>query len=211
MRTDDLIGLLAAHGGPAPAPRDGRRLALAAALVLPVLVALVAAVEGLVPLSLWPESATLWKLGYAAVLAAAGVWLLRRAGRPGVGVLLPGMALAGLLAVVATVGLADWLAIPPGMQLGKLAGHSALVCPVAILAMSVPMLGLALWAARGLAPTRPVLAGAAAGLLAGGVAALAYGLACTEGALVFVAVWYSLGMALACGLGALAGRWLLRW
>jgi hypothetical protein len=211
MKTDDLITLLARGESAVEPPRDGVRLAWSAALVLPLLVAVVALAEGLVPPALWGQSATLWKAGYALSLAGAAVWLFRRAGRPGMGLSGPVAMVAILLGAAALIGLQDWLRAPPGMQMGKLVGHSALFCPAAILIMSLPMLGAALWAARGLAPLRPGLAGAAAGMMAGGLAALAYGLACTEGALVFVAVWYSLGMLLATALGALAGRFLLRW
>lgn len=58
---------------------------------------------------------------------------------------------------------------------------------------------------------RLVLAGFAAGLLAGGVGASVYALACDETGALFVVVWYSLGV-LACGeVGALLGPPLLRW
>lgn len=211
MKTDDLIVMLARGEAAAMPPHDGLRLAAAAGVILPGLVMLVAAVEGLVPLDLWGQSATLWKIGYATALATAAVWLFRRAGRPGSGLAVPLGVIGVLLAAALTIGLADWLQVPPGMKAGKLMGHSAVICPVAILGMSVPLLGAAVWAARDLAPLRPGLAGAAAGMLAGGVAALAYGLACTEGALVFVAVWYTLGIVMAAALGALAGRLLLRW
>lgn len=211
MRTDDLIALLARGETAPPPPRDAQRLALGVAVVLPFLVALVMWAEGLVPMAQWQASATLWKAGYAAALAGAAIWLFRRAGRPGAAIRPPLSILLILLGVSAGIGAVDWMAAPELMRSGKLMGHSALFCPVAILLMSLPMLGAALWAARELAPVRPGLAGAAAGMLAGGVAALAYGLACTEGALVFVAVWYSAGMLLATALGALAGRLLLRW
>jgi hypothetical protein len=55
------------------------------------------------------------------------------------------------------------------------------------------------------------LAGAAAGLVAGASAATVYGFHCPETAAPFILVWYSLGIALAAGLGALAGPWVLRW
>jgi hypothetical protein len=100
---------------------------------------------------------------------------------------------------------------PDGMKSGKLMGHSALFCPVAILVLSLPMQVAAILAARRLAPVRPGLAGMAAGLIAGGIAALASGLACTEGALVFVAVWYSAGMILSGLAGWVVGRRVLRW
>ncbi len=211
MKTDDLIVMLARGEAAVLPPQDGRRLALGAALVLPLLVVLVATVEGLVPLALWGQSATLWKIGYAAALAGAAVWLFRRAGRPGSGPTLQLGVIGLLLAAALSIGLYDWMTVPPGMKAGKLLGNSAVLCPVAILVMSVPLLGTGVWAARGLAPVQPVLAGAAAGMAAGGLAAIAYGLACTEGALVFVAVWYTLGILLSTALGALAGRVLLRW
>jgi hypothetical protein len=68
-----------------------------------------------------------------------------------------------------------------------------------------------LWALRGLAPTRPRAAGLAAGLLAGAIGAFAYALACHEVSVAFVALWYSLGIALSGALGALLGPRLLRW
>jgi hypothetical protein len=62
-----------------------------------------------------------------------------------------------------------------------------------------------------MAPTRLRLAGAAAGLLAGGVAATVYGLHCQEMTAAFVVTWYSLGVAASVAVGALLGPRLLRW
>jgi len=67
------------------------------------------------------------------------------------------------------------------------------------------------WAMRGLAPTRPPLAGTAAGLLAGTVGALVYCLHCPEMGAPFIASWYLLGMLMPALLGAFLGRFLLRW
>ena len=64
---------------------------------------------------------------------------------------------------------------------------------------------------RGLAPTRPVRAGAAAGLLAGALAATAYTLHCPESQAPFLAVWYLLGILAPAAAGALVGPRLLRW
>ena len=66
--------------------------------------------------------------------------------------------------------------------------------------------------ARKLAPTRPMAAGLALGLASGAIAATAYGvLHCPEATAAFVATWYSLGVLFAAGLGAVVGRWLMRW
>ena len=75
----------------------------------------------------------------------------------------------------------------------------------------MPVYAGLLLALRQLAPTRLPLAGAAAGLVAGAVAATIYGFHCPETAAPFILVWYSLGIVLAAGLGSLIGRWALRW
>lgn len=102
-------------------------------------------------------------------------------------------------------------AAAPGAARSAWLGHSALLCPAAVLGLGLPALAGLMWALRGLAPTRPAAAGAAAGLLAGALGALGYALACTELGLAFVALWYSLGVALSAALGALLGPRLLRW
>jgi hypothetical protein len=54
--------------------------------------------------------------------------------------------------------------------------------------VSLPMFAALLWALKGLAPTRPALAGAAAGALAGGAGAMVYALHCPELAAPYIAV-----------------------
>ncbi|MDG2520936.1 NrsF family protein [Caulobacter segnis] len=68
-----------------------------------------------------------------------------------------------------------------------------------------------LLAMRAFAPSRPAVAGLAAGVFSGALAATVYGLSCAESTATFVATWYTLGMAMSGALGALAGRWVLRW
>jgi hypothetical protein len=83
--------------------------------------------------------------------------------------------------------------------------------------LGLPMLALGLWAVRGMAPTRPTLAGFAIGLFSGGVAATIYGLHCPEHTFTFVALWYSLGVLALAGPGradralgaALVAQWAL--
>jgi len=82
---------------------------------------------------------------------------------------------------------------------------------VRILIIAAPLYGAVLWVMRRTAPTRLATAGAAAGLFAGAVAAVIYGLYCQETAAAFVVAWYSLGIAACAALGALIGRYLLRW
>src|SRR5262249_44256901 len=67
------------------------------------------------------------------------------------------------------------------------------------------------WAMRQLAPTNLTMAGIMAGRAAGGMSAFAYSLHCTDDSFPFIALWYSLTIALCAVLGGVVGRQLLRW
>jgi hypothetical protein len=61
------------------------------------------------------------------------------------------------------------------------------------------------------APERHRIAGAAAGLLSGAIAAMIYALACNETSPVFILLWYSAGIGVCAAAGSLVGPYLLRW
>ncbi|MBI3155470.1 MAG: DUF1109 family protein, partial [Burkholderiales bacterium] len=164
-----------------------------------------------VPAALFVAPGMLLKLGYAAALAAGGGWLAARLGRPLARIGTPLRALAVALAAIALLGLAAVLLAPAGQRLAPILGESWQTCPRDVLLLSLPALAGALWALRGLAPTRPRAAGAAAGLAGGAVGALAYAFTCPELSPAFVAVWYTLGVGAAGALGALLGPRVLRW
>lgn len=152
------------------------------------------------------------KLGYPVLLAIIGFIALERLARPGATappLLSVGPAL--LVALAAVLGVVQLLTAPPAMTQVLVFGGSAVVCPFYIVALSVPVLIGLLIAFRRLAPTRLTLAGFAAGLLAGGAGAAVYSFHCPETGLPFLALWYTLGMATVAAVGAIAGRWLLRW
>lgn len=213
MRTDDLIALLAADATPvAPGQADRRAVAK---LATGALVAMAAMLLWLGPRPDIAAAATLpmfWlKLALPASLAAAALLALRRLGHPGVPL---GHALLGAAMPVAFVWLlagAVLIAAAPAERLALVLGETWRECPVTIAVLSSPALALAIWALRGLAPTRPRLAGAMAGLFAGSAAALAYALHCPEMEAPFLAVWYVLGMLIPAGAGALLGPHLLKW
>jgi hypothetical protein len=77
--------------------------------------------------------------------------------------------------------------------------------------LSAPIFIAAFRVMKELAPTRPRLAGAASGLLAGATGATVYCLHCTEMSAPFLGVWYLLGMLIPAAVGAIAGHKLLRW
>lgn len=211
MKTDDLIDLLATGAGPAPRWVAARRLGpiIALGVLASALGAL--AILGPIPAALFATPAPWLKFAYAGAFAAAAAWLAARLGRP---VPRTGSPLWTLLLVVgamALLALTTVISSPASERMALVLGHSWSRCPFNVLALSLPALVGALWALRGLAPTRPRAAGLAAGLLAGSLGAFGYALSCTELSPAFVAVWYSLGIGLAGLLGALVGPWVLRW
>ena len=211
--TPELIDALVADLRPVPAGTVWRRIAIGVGvggLVSAVLMVLWLGLRADLAEAVWTTS--YWaKFIYPLLLGIAGVLAVERLGRPG------GRARrAARLAVVAVVAVlllaaAQFMNSPPEMYEDLLMGSSAMLCPFYIVSLATPIyLGL-LWALRGLAPTRLTVAGAGAGLLAGGMGAWIYAFHCGETAMPFLATWYSLGIVASVALGALAGRYMLRW
>jgi hypothetical protein len=212
MKTDELIAVLAAGTTPVAPGVARRRLLLACligALGAGVLVFAILHPRDLIAASqTWP----FWmKVGYAAWLGLGGYLLVERAARPGAKLgAAPYVAIAPL-AVIAAMALHDLAGLPPSAWRAAWIGHSALLCPIAVLIAAVPVFIAVAAALRRLAPTRLRFAGAAAGLLAGGLGAAVYALWCREPSAIFVASWYTLGIAICAGVGALLGPRVLRW
>jgi hypothetical protein len=212
VKTEAWVELLARGAGPAPRGLAARRFAPAAlgGLLCSALVAV--SLIGLLPASAFGAGYPWMKLVYTGALAVAACWLATRAARPAATTAPAGLAV--LMVVLAMAALATVVLIfrtAPGGRAESLLGTSWYVCPFAVLVLSLPALGLSLWAMRGLAPTRLRMAGFSAGLLAGAVGAFGYALACKESSMAFVAIWYSLGVGLTGLLGAALGQRLLRW
>jgi hypothetical protein len=212
VRTDELIDQLASRP---PGQRAGvpARLALAALAGMVAATALVASWMGVrADLAVAVTTAPFWmKLGYGAVLAVGGFLALERLSRPA-GSGRRGMTLAVLaFLVLAVLGVVQMLTTAPDARLAVWLGKSWRQCPTNVLTLGLPMLAVALLVVRRLAPTRLVLAGAATGLFAGGVAMVAYGLHCPETEPAFVATWYTLGAILTSAVGAVLGPVVLRW
>lgn len=123
----------------------------------------------------------------------AGWWLLP----------LLGLAAAAVATELATVPMEAWRS--------RLVGSNSLICLPAIPMLAVAPLVAVLAALRSTAPASPLLAGAAAGLLAAALGAALYAFHCFDDSPLFVMTWYVLATLPVVALGALAGRRLLNW
>lgn len=211
MRTHELVRGLVAD---LPTPSGSVAKAISVALALSVAFSMTLMVLWL---GLRPEldkamlSAAFWmKAGYTFLIGTAGLAALERLGRPGASAAPAFVIVAVAVVSIALAGAAELMMVPAADRSTLWLGNSSLFCPWGIVALSIPVLIAGFLALRRLAPTRFALAGAAAGLMAGGYGACIYSLHCTEQTLPFLATWYTLGVALIAVAGILFSR-LLRW
>ena len=213
MKTDDLVAMLATGAAPAPRRAAGRRLALAVLAGVPLSFAILLAEYGvrrdLVQAMFWPM---FWvKVLFPLCIAAAAFVTVQRLARPGVRVRRAWIGMALPVLAVWVMAAVAWFNASAQDRMPLLMGESWRVCALSIGLMALPVFAAAMLALKSLAPTRPALAGAAAGGLAGGVGAAVYALHCMELTAPFLAVWYVSGIAVPVVLGALLGPRLLRW
>jgi hypothetical protein len=213
MKTDDLVTLLATGAGAIEANAVGRRYATALGWGAFGAMLLMAITLGARPdLGDALRLPMFWvKLAFPASLAVAGLLAALRLARPGAPLGRVPVALA--VPVLATWCLAavELSGVPAPERADLVLGNTWDVCPLYIALLSAPVFVAALWAMKGLAPTRPARAGAVSGLLAGAIGAMVYALHCTEMAAPFLGVWYLAGMLIPAAAGALLGSRLLRW
>jgi hypothetical protein len=213
MMTDDLIEALAERLEPVSPRAPLRRMALWIAGG-----AAVSAAAMLLWLGLRPDfmaaslTVMFWvKFAYTLALGVLALWAAERLGRPGLSARRPALAGLAVVSLVVLIAAAELMLAPMPERRPMLMGHSAMICPWRILALTAPLLVAAILALRGFAPTRPALAGLAAGLGSGALAAFVYAFSCNESAMPFVAACYTLPVLAAGLVGALVGRYALRW
>jgi hypothetical protein len=211
MKTEQLVDMLARQAGPAPRKVVETRLALAAGVGALASAGLAIGALGLNTGLMNMGAALAVKLAYVVGVLLAAAWFADRVSRPGAPWQRAAAGVAGAVLAMSVLAAVVWIMAPDTDRVDLLLGRSWASCPWRVTALSAPALVALLWALRGLAPTRPRLAGFAAGLLAGSLGALGYALHCPELSPVFVLVWYSLGILVPAAGGALMGPWLLRW
>jgi len=114
--------------------------------------------------------------------------------------------------ILLLTGVAVELWRQPAATWGRLLiGHNAVHCLSLVPMLSLPLVVCLLLALRRAAPLKPGVAGATAGLVAGGVGSMLYALTCPDDSPLFVATWYSIAIAVVAGGAAWVGNRLLRW
>src|SRR5713226_7593681 len=213
MKTDDLVAFLSTN----PEPVD-RRLVVRA-LGLGLAAGIVAALgTAFVGLGVRPDLMTarvfmflLLKLAFTVGIVGVASIYLTRLVRPGgerrtssISAVVPFAAIVLLAAI--SLGLA------PSSHWNKMVmGDEWLECLLSIPIIAIVPFAVIIAAVRRAAPTNLTRTGAVAGLVAGGVSAMAYALHCTDDSLPFVAAWYGGTIVLCTLAGAALGPRLLRW
>ena len=213
MKTEDLITMLATGAGAVEAPANAQRYAVAigwgAAGASLLMFTLLQVRHDLGQAVLLPM---FWvKIGFVSCLAAGSLFAALRLSLPGAKINWVPVALA--LPIVGIWIIAAFTLIEAeSLQRPKLFfGDTWKSCPLLIAMLSVPVFVAVLRTMKDLAPTRPRLAGFAAGLLSGSVAAVVYCLHCPEMGAPFIGFWYLLGTLIPAAVGALLGNTVLRW
>lgn len=152
-----------------------------------------------------------YKFVVTGALAASALPMLRLLSRPAAE---PRRALIWLLLSPLLLGVAvvaELFAVPTDQLAARLVGKNLVACLAFIPLIGIGPLAIFLAALRHGAPTRPVLAGAIAGLAAGGLAATFYAAHCTDDSPLFVATWYTIAIAMLAALGAALAPRVARW
>ncbi len=212
MRTDELIRALAADqqsAGPSP----GRALTLAGACGFAVSALAFAIWVGLRPNlgSAMMSLPFMLKPLEMGLLVAASAAIVLRLAKPGLSARAVALVAALAPAIMIAALAVELMTVPRGEWMTRLAGAHWYICVINMVLLALPMLAAILFGLRYGAPTRPALAGAAAGLLSGALSATLYISHCPDDSPIFVAAWFTLAIVIATGLGALAGSRVLRW
>jgi len=211
VKTEDLVDLLARDVPPAERPRWRRRLLLALLAGLAIGLILTALSIGFRPDIGVALAPVLAKATFSAAAAAVALPLASRLMQPGrplgwrVAAVLIFFAVCALAAIIALIGMA------PEKRLAMWLGGGFPWCLVLIPIFATPTAIGLVWLARGLAPTRLTLSGAALGALSGSIGAMAYSMWCPMDSVPFVATWYAAAIAFCAAVGAVLGSRILRW
>jgi len=213
MKTDDLVAMLSANVEPVGRGLVGRAISIAVAGGAVIALGIM-----LVGLGVRADVKTahaiaflLLKVVFAVAVVGVAMRYLTRLARPGAERGLSPIAIAVPFAAIALLGVIGLGQAPSSHWNRMILGDEWLECLLSIPIIAVVPFAVTIFAVRRAAPTNLVRTGAFAGLIAGGISAMAYALHCTDDSLPFVAVWYGGTIVLCTLAGAALGPRLLRW
>ena len=213
MKTDDLVALLSTNLEPIDRGSVVRTLCVAVAVG--IVVALGISVVGFgVRSDLTTTRALIFlavKLTFAIGIVGLALVYLMRLARPGGERKSSPFLVAVPFLVVVFLAVISLGSAPSAHWDRMIVGDEWLECLLSIPIIAIVPFAVSIWAVRKGAPTNLARAGAFAGLIAGGVSAMAYALHCTDDSLPFIAVWYGGTIVLCTLAGAVLGPRLLRW
>src|SRR6185369_7901738 len=136
----------------------------------------------------------LFKFVVTITLAVSAFGLVRVLSRPEETSRRAILYLATAPALVIMAVIVELFLVPQDAWSAKLVGTNSVMCLTYIPLMGIGPLAMFLFALRHSAPAKPTLAGAVAGLLAGGIATTFYAAQCTDDSPLFVATWYTIAI-----------------
>ena len=213
MKTGDLIFRLTNDLAPVEPNAVSKRLNRALMVGITASTALLVVLYGI--RSDMPElilTPMFWvRLAFPLATIATAMKLAERLARPGAPLKLAWFAVTLPFITMLLVAAFIVILTPLGYRLQLIVGTTWRVTTANIVLLSLPSLAAVMRAMKGLAPTRLMLAGAGAGLLAGAQGLLVYSLYCSEMSVPFWGVWYVLAILITAGIGAALAPIYLRW
>ncbi len=213
MTTDQLISLLVADLKPVDRRRILRSVVIALAIGTAAAFGVMLLIFGPRPEMLDARNLDflLIKLLFAFGVVVTAAIFLPRLARPGAK-----MRSAPVLIFIPFVAIAATAAVALGSAhfsawTGMIVEKDSLTCLPSILLLAVLPFTALIWALRSGAPTDQTHAGEIAGLVAGGLGALACTFPCVDGSLPSIALWYGLPIGICATFGTKLGPTLLRW
>jgi hypothetical protein len=213
MKTDDLVAMLSANVEPVGRGLVGRAISIAVAAGAAIALGFMLVGLG-IRADLTTTRATVFlllKVAFALAVVGLAIRYLTRLARPGAEGGISPLAIAVPFAAIALFGAISLGGAPSSHWDRMLLGDQWLECLLSIPIIAIVPFAVTIFAVRRAAPTNLVRTGAVAGLIAGGVSAMAYAFHCTDDSLPFVAVWYGGTIVLCTLAGAVLGPRLLRW
>lgn len=213
MTTDQLISLLVADLKPVDPRRILRAVIVALAIGTAAAFGVMLLIFGIgleMPGARDPDFLAT-KLLFAFAVVVTGAIFLPRLARPGAEMNSCSALIFAPFATIAAVAAVALGSAHFSTWTGMVVGKDSLTCLLSIPLLAVLPFTALIWALSIGAPMDRTRAGKIAGLVGGGLGALACAFPCADGSLPSIALWYGLPIGICATFGAKLGPSLLRW